>query len=109
MSYKPKAAGNQYRRRASNLRRMGFSSYQAYLASDLWKEIRRRVLERDGWTCKRCRGRATQVHHRSYVTKALDGTNIGLLTSVCRPCHEFCEFEDGRKAMPSKANARLRR
>ncbi len=107
--YKPKAAGNQYRRRARNLEKLGFSSYREYLASDLWREIRLRVLKRDGFVCQRCKGRATQVHHRKYVMKAMDGTNIGLLTSLCADCHKFCEWDGDRKTMPSGANGRIKK
>jgi 5-methylcytosine-specific restriction endonuclease McrA len=40
--------------------------YPEYLKSKLWGKIKRRVFKRDGKLCRRCGGRATEVHHRSY-------------------------------------------
>ncbi len=53
-------------------------------------------------------GRAWQVHHCKYVMKAMDGTNLGLLVSLCGPCHTFCEWDGDRKTMPSGANGRIK-
>lgn len=42
-------------------------SYKEYLESQLWQEIRSRVLKRDGYKCKICKCLATCVHHKSYT------------------------------------------
>jgi hypothetical protein len=105
--YKPGPPGSQYRRRAVNLAKLGFASYAAYLRSDLWRKIRMRVLAKHRHVCKRCKGRATQVHHRKYVMKAMTGENLGLLIPLCGPCHEFCEWDGNRKTMPGGANGRV--
>jgi 5-methylcytosine-specific restriction endonuclease McrA len=97
-----------YVRRQRNLEKLGFRTYSEYLASDLWKAIRSRVLQRDNGICRRCKGRAWQVHHRKYVMKAMDGTNIGLLVSVCGPCHEFMEWDGERKTGITGANHRIK-
>lgn len=107
--YKPKPAGNQYRRRRANLRKLGFSSYREYLKSDMWTAIRERVFAYYGRACKRCGGYATQVHHKKYVMKAMTGENLGLLVPLCARCHEFCEWDGNRKVMSSGANARIRK
>jgi len=77
---------------------LGFKSYREYLSSDLWGEIRRRVLARDDHTCRICNDPATQVHHNSYSLDALSGNLIDQLFSLCRPCHHRLEFKaDGHK------------
>lgn len=100
--------GNQYLRRSVNLRKLGFETYSEYLQSDLWKSIRQWVLKRDRYICRRCKGRAWQVHHKKYVMKAMNGTNLGLLVSLCGDCHKFCEWDGNRKVMPSRANHRIK-
>jgi hypothetical protein len=106
--YRPKPAGNQYRRRAKNLKKLGFQNYREYLASEMWASIRARIFAYHGRSCKRCGGFATQIHHKEYTMKAMTGENRGLLVPLCGPCHEFCEWDGNRKVMPSGANARIK-
>lgn len=87
-----------YRARAYALKSMGFESYQDYLQSSLWKQIRRRALDRDGGKCCVCGGTANQVHHQTYSIDVLTGKNIRPLKSLCDACHRGVEFkDDGRK------------
>lgn len=72
-------------------------SYREYLASDLWKTIRARVLKRDNETCC-CGNRATQVHHREYSPAVMTGHNDAMLVSLCKPCHDWITYRpDGGK------------
>lgn len=66
---------SKFEARSIHLRSLGFSDYREYLTSDLWAEIRSRILMRDNHACCRCNGRATQVHHRSYEPSVLRGEN----------------------------------
>lgn len=78
--------------RNDNLRALGFNSYRAYLRSDLWLAIKRRVLDRDEHRCVRCRWRKKlQVHHRAYDPATLRGDSIDALTTVCNRCHYKAE------------------
>ena len=70
----------------------GVSTYQDYLHTDLWKEIRARVLKRDRRICQVCKKRASTVHHRSYSLKTLRGKDISKLISLCRKCHKKVHF-----------------
>lgn len=82
-----------YKYRDDNLRALGFSSYRAYLASELWLSIRARVIARDGRRCQRC-GRAArvlQVHHRAYDPATLRGDRIDAITTACERCHRKAE------------------
>jgi 5-methylcytosine-specific restriction endonuclease McrA len=62
-------------------------TYLRYLRSDLWREKRRRVLERDGYRCQVWRQHvATEVHHKTYAR--LGHEPLEDLISLCRACHE---------------------
>ena len=96
-----------YRERNELLRSMGYPSYTDYLASDLWKRIRRKVFARTT-ACEVCgTQKATQVHHRSYIRPVLTGHRLDLLVACCRTCHETCEFDGTRKAGMSETNTRM--
>jgi hypothetical protein len=87
-----------YGGRLGLLRSIGFSSYNQYLASDLWAGIRQRVFDRYGRSCKVCGGSATQVHHLWYSRWCLLGEEISPLVPLCRTCHYQVEFTpDGQK------------
>ncbi len=98
-----------YRKRNKVLRAMGFESYKAYLASDLWASIRAFKLQRDPF-CYACFNGANQVHHKKYTVDNLLGLTIGNLVSVCRRCHELAEFHrSGGKMSVNAASNKLRR
>ena len=60
--------------------------YQIYLASDDWKGIRRRILDRDGHKCVVC-GSAENlcVHHLTYRNKFHE--QLRDLVTLCDKCH----------------------
>jgi hypothetical protein len=60
--------------------------YEAYLQSKTWKELRRKVLKRDGFMCRGCRGRAVAVHHRRYP-RVLGEERLEWLYAICEECH----------------------
>lgn len=85
---------NPYRDRNETLQKLGFNTYKEYLKSDLWKSIKKRVMDAAGERCSRCSYRGTkrlQVHHRSYDLRTLVGTDLRSLTVLCRSCH--CAIE----------------
>lgn len=99
-----------YKSRDQLLRQMGFDSYASYLKSDLWADIRERVLIRDKRTCRTCGRKATQVHHRKYSLKALKGKDLFHLSALCAGCHRGIEFDKGgRKRGMNKVTNEYRR
>lgn len=83
------------------LKDFNFSSYGAYLESDLWASIRSRVMERDQWTCRACRSAGGScVHHRSYKRRVLEGVDDRMLVTLCRDCHRYIEFFDDGSKIP---------
>lgn len=71
--------------------------YNRYLQSEVWREKRRRVLERDDNTCQACLRRpATQVHHTTYIHVGHEP--LFDLVSVCDICHEALHVDKREKA-----------
>jgi 5-methylcytosine-specific restriction endonuclease McrA len=65
-------------------------SYAKYRKTKHWRELRKRVLERDGYACTECGatkpGATLQAHHLTYERfpgKELDSD----LVTLCYPCH----------------------
>lgn len=103
---------NPYQYRNDNLRALGFRSYRSYLRSALWHDIRRRVLDRDKWQCRRCFLKASQVHHRAYDPATLRGDCIDALSAVCGRCHGKAEYKKAKateKNIGQQAYQRLMR
>jgi len=71
---------------------LGFRSYDAYIKSRLWWNIRQLVLERDGKCCQVCGTPSKTVHHIDYTTIIMlgQGDQHELIT-LCEPCHNFVE------------------
>lgn len=71
---------------------LGFTTYNAYLLSPLWRSIRTRAMTRFRWRCRLCQDKATEVHHLDYLDSTMRGRNPGSLVPVCHGCHEWIEF-----------------
>jgi 5-methylcytosine-specific restriction endonuclease McrA len=57
------------------------------LGSKKWKDLRLRVLARDGKVCYLCQGEADQVDHIIARTKMGDMWDMENLAAVCRSCN----------------------
>jgi len=62
--------------------------YDVYLRSPLWRRIRKRIFERDGYLCRDCGIVAEHVHHLSYGPLVMMGKDDSKLISLCVPCHD---------------------
>lgn len=96
-----------YTVRNLNLKALGFRSYDHYLNSDIWKEVKRLAFAAHGTQCCRCGGEATQIHHSSYDLKTLAGSDLSHLHPICRPCHEAAEVSADGKEHFADANRNL--
>jgi hypothetical protein len=64
-----------------------WARYENHLASDYWRDIRQRVMERCAGMCEGCGKRpALDVHHLTYAR--LGHEMLFDLAAVCVPCHE---------------------
>lgn len=73
--------------RSSNLNILGFSSYQEYLDSDLWKSLREKAKTREHFSeCYLCRSKENiNLHHRSY--KWIHLPILRNIISLCQKHH----------------------
>ena len=98
-----------YADRDSVLRSIGYASYSEYLASETWRAIRSRDLNRLP-NCTFCGKRAECVHHRKYSEAVLRGESDFWLSPLCFDCHTEIEFdENGLKRMRVDVEAEYRR
>lgn len=61
--------------------------YFDYLKSPQWQENRKKVLSRDKWTCQRCGGNGSDVHHITY--ERFGRERLSDLVTLCRDCHNI--------------------
>lgn len=62
-------------------------AYRDYLGSPRWGHQRLMILDRDGYTCVKCRSMADlQVHHKTYDRRGME--NDDDLVTLCKSCHE---------------------
>lgn len=107
---KQNGKGEDYKSRHNWLSKIGFSSYKEYLASPLWKEIRKKVYKAKGCNCYLCGAQATELHHNRYHMNDLLGKKLKFINPICRDCHEKIEFdEDGTKSPLKAAAARFKK
>jgi len=69
------------------------AQYNAYLKSEHWQQLRRRVIQRDHFECQNCFSRVTEgsahVHHMSYDGLNRVGHSFAFeCVTLCRKCHE---------------------
>ena len=81
-------------------KQLGYSSYQAYLKSDLWQQIRVFVFNNIGRECIYCFDKATQIHHWRYNINCMRGKQEALLRDlvpICAKCHKAVHFNGQTK------------
>ena len=62
--------------------------YKVFLRTRYWKYVRRLVMKRDGYCCKRCgSGKGLQVHHLSYEHHYAEHLWLGDMVTLCEGCH----------------------
>lgn len=66
---------------------LGYPSYEAYLRSEHWQDVRRRYRESGRpQRCVGCDNPRYELHHRSYARIGCEHLND--LIPLCRDCHE---------------------
>lgn len=78
----------QWRELTDCLTKLCFISYKEYLKSELWKTIKKKVINSNNGKCKYCDRKSTQVHHTSYDFDTMSGKNLRYLHPVCSACHK---------------------
>ena len=82
--------------------------YEEYLQSEQWKELSRKRLEYDGYTCQMCGSRGTannilEVHHLSYKHIGEEQNRVWEdLITLCHCCHKSVHAMMCRKTAPNR-------
>ena len=78
-----------YRDRDAELRRIGYDSYKAYIASEAWSNRRERYWETHPRACLICDEREGKIdlHHNTYIRVGRE--EDGDLCWLCDECHEW--------------------
>jgi replicative DNA helicase len=62
-------------------------SYQDYLQTEHWQQVRKAALKRAGYRCQLCNRKGVlHVHHRTYIRRGHELPED--LIVLCRGCHE---------------------
>lgn len=100
---KPKApkkeGANHYKVRSAALLTLGFENYKGYLKSNLWAEIKSRIMSKSNGKCACCGESAYTVHHVTYSVAVLAGKEDSQLIPVCKSCHYSIEFKGKHKLL----------
>lgn len=75
------------------LTKLGFDTYEDYLQSSLWRNIRAEIFHRDKLKCRVCGNRAKLVHHQRYDIGTMQGKQNQNLVSMCHRCHEQAHYD----------------
>lgn len=77
----------------NNLKKEYPATYQEYLQSPRWKELKAQALRRANYLCQICASpQFLEVHHRRYP-KVFGMEAIEDLTVLCRRCHKHWHEE----------------
>jgi hypothetical protein len=88
---------SSYAGRNDLLKEMSFPSYEAYLESDYWLEIRDAAFKINGCVCLLCREPAVALHHTSYEQRVLEGRDLTKLVPVCSTCYERIQYAPNKR------------
>lgn len=67
--------------------------YSAFLETDYWRQIAKKIKERDGKRCVVCNSsKDLAAHHRTYQHHGEEHLFLGDLTTLCEKCHTRHHF-----------------
>lgn len=77
--------------------------YHEYLMTETWRDIRKRVLNRDKRRCRLCDSpKKLRVHHRNYP-KVFGEESLNDLITLCEKCHTLFHGNNYIKIKKNKA------
>lgn len=91
---KPEVDCQGYSRRKKALKKLGFKTYQEYLDSPFYKQVRTAAFGIKGTDCILCSKPANVIHHNRYKRADLVGETFDHLHPICNACHYLIEFDD---------------
>ena len=69
-----------------DLKALGFDTFRDYLISELYRDIRVKVLNRDAWTCWYCHAHAGHAKFLNFSLEVLRGDDLNMIVSICTNC-----------------------
>ena len=78
------------------------SRNHAVLNRRRWSRVRRAVLNRDGWRCRRCRRYGNECDHVTPLDRGGDPWDMANLQTLCRTCHIRKTAAENRKPDPER-------
>lgn len=73
--------------------------YRAFIATEFWRLVRLKVLNRDRERCVVCRStEELQVHHKTYKNHGYEDSNLDDLITLCLDCHSLFHSKLGQLA-----------
>jgi hypothetical protein len=99
----------RYPERDAILLEMGFRSYRAYQASDLWKRIKADAALCHGDHCFLCRRKGESFHHLDYNRETLEGSAVDKVIPLCRRCHSKVERKGDGLRSPEEVGSEYAR
>lgn len=104
--YSKRGALSPYAIRYRSLQELGFADYQAYLASQKWAQISKRILS--GKECYMCGRHATVAHHTSYDVEVMDGRDDSKIFPLCHGCHSWLHDDYGTHLPADKTLGKMK-
>lgn len=70
--------------------------YENYIDSAQWHELRKKIIELDGFCCRKCGSdKRLEVHHKNY--RRLGNEDVNDLITLCHICHDKQTQRDRKK------------
>jgi hypothetical protein len=75
-----------YQEDLEDMRMVGRTKHKAYLESDWWAQLRRKIMIKFNGVCQDCSGTAYEVHHTTYANVGNEKEEKDLIP-LCGECH----------------------
>lgn len=79
---------NKFDGKPFNLFAAKSTSYDDFLDSEYWFNVKSAILARDGWHCQKCGAVSNlHIHHKTYQNHMDEKNNLKDLITLCQRCH----------------------
>lgn len=80
-------------------------TYNRFLKTDYWSDVRERILARDEYVCQMCGSeKSLVVHHKTYKHHKKEAEHLEDLVTLCNACHNEWHREESRLAKKKESD-----